>query len=262
MFLNGNFQSPLPVLPYDFVSAHAEGFIHKIVHKEGICTETAADIGKGKSVVGVPIGLGKEGGDGFKFCHGGKVGKKCKKKQGFSAGQPQNMSIFSFFYCFFSFLVPFSCHSSDFLVYNLFVLPILLSLIKPDCAMDNSSIKDNIRKIRKSRKLTQEEMALQMGISLTAYRDFEKGSTSILNGNLHKIASLLDTPAEEIVLGYRPAQMEGSDLQQVQAEYSGRIDTLERRIRDLEKLVESHEEVISSKNEIIAMLKKRLDEER
>ena len=262
MFLNGNFQSPLPVLPYDFVSAHAEGFIHKIVHKEGICTETEADIGKGKSVVGVPIGLGKEGGDGFKFCHGGKVGKKCKKKQGFSAGPPQNMSIFSFFYCFFSFLVPFSCHSSDFLVYNLFVLPILLSLIKPDCAMDNSSIKDNIRKIRKSRKLTQEEMALQMGISLTAYRDFEKGSTSILNGNLHKIASLLDTPAEEIVLGYRPAQMEGSDLQQVQAEYSGRIDTLERRIRDLEKLVESHEEVISSKNEIIAMLKKRLDEER
>ena len=56
--------------------------------------------------------------------------------------------------------------------------------------------------------------------------------------------------------------MEGSDLQQVQAEYSGRIDTLERRIRDLEMLVESHEEVISSKNEIIAMLKKRLDEER
>ena len=105
-------------------------------------------------------------------------------------------------------------------------------------------------------------MALQLGISITAYRDFEKGSTSILNGNLHKIASLLDTPAEEIVLGYRPVQMEGTNLQEVQAEYSGQIDILERRIRDLEKLVASHEEIISSKNEIISMLKKRLGEER
>ena len=124
--------------------------------------------------------------------------------------------------------------------------------------MDNSSIKNNIRKIRKARKLTQEEMALQLGISLTAYRDFEKGGTSILNGNLHKIASLLDTPAEEIVLGYRPVQAEGTSLQEVEVEYSGRINVLERRVKDLEKLVESYEEMISSKNEIISMLKKRL----
>lgn len=128
--------------------------------------------------------------------------------------------------------------------------------------MDNSSIKNNIRKIRKARKLTQEDMALQLGISLTAYRDFEKGSTSILNGNINKIASLLDTPAEEIVLGYRPSQAEGANLQEVQQEYSGRIDILERRIMDLEKLVASHEEIINSKNEIISMLKKRLGEER
>ena len=128
--------------------------------------------------------------------------------------------------------------------------------------MDNSSIKDNIRKIRKARKLTQEDMALQMGISLTAYRDFEKGSTSILNGNLHRIASLLETTAEEIVLGYRPAQIEGGRLQDVQEEYSGKICVLERRITDLEKLVESHEETIRSKNEIISMLKKRLGEEK
>ena len=42
--------------------------------------------------------------------------------------------------------------------------------------MDNNSIKENIRKIRKSKGLTQEEMAHRMGISLTAYRDLEKGS--------------------------------------------------------------------------------------
>lgn len=101
-----------------------------------------------------------------------------------------------------------------------------------------------------------------MGISLTAYRDFEKGNTSILNGYLHRIASLLDTSAEEIVLGYRPSQIEGDSLQDVQEEYSGKIVVLERRITDLEKLVESYEETIRSKNEIISMLKKRLGEDK
>ena len=128
--------------------------------------------------------------------------------------------------------------------------------------MDNISIKDNIRKIRKAHKLTQEEMALRLGISITAYRDLEKGNTSILNGNVMKMAELLNTPAEELVLGYRPSQIESASLQEVQAEYGGRIDALERRIKDLEKLVASNEEIIRGKNEIISMLKKRLGEER
>lgn len=128
--------------------------------------------------------------------------------------------------------------------------------------MDNLTIKDNIRKIRKARRLTQEEMAMQLGISVTAYRDLEKGNTSILNSNIYRIADLLGTPTEEIVLGYMPSQAEGTTLQEVQMEYSGRIETLERRILDLEKLVSSQEDTIRSKNEIISMLKKRLGEER
>ena len=128
--------------------------------------------------------------------------------------------------------------------------------------MDNTTMKDNIRRIRKTRKLTQEEMALRLGISITAYRDLEKGNTSILNSNVYKIADLLDTPAEEIVLGYRPSQIEGASLKEMQQEYSGKIESLKRRILDLEKLVLSLEETIGSKNEIISMLKKRLGEER
>ena len=88
--------------------------------------------------------------------------------------------------------------------------------------MDNNSIKDNIRKLRKQRRLTQEEMALQLGISLTAYRDFEKGKTSILHCNLMKIASLLDTPTEEVLLGYKPSQIEGTKLEDVEEEYNGK----------------------------------------
>lgn len=128
--------------------------------------------------------------------------------------------------------------------------------------MDNTSIKQNIRNIRRSRKLTQEEMAYRMGISLTAYRDLEKGETSIVNANLLKVAELLDTSSEELVLGYRPIQMEGPGLEDVREEYLERMSVLEKRIIDLEKLIGSLEETISTKNEIITMLKKSLGEEK
>ena len=126
--------------------------------------------------------------------------------------------------------------------------------------MDNTSIKNNIRRIRKARKITQEEMAHRLGISVTAYRDFEKGGTSIVNGNVMKLADLLETSTEELVLGYRPSQLEGTVLEDVRQEYGTKVSTMERRITDLEKLVDTLEETIRTKNEIIKMLKKRLGE--
>ena len=70
--------------------------------------------------------------------------------------------------------------------------------------MDNSTIKENIRRIRNSQGLTQEQMAGRLGISLTAYRDLETGKTSMMNANVAKIAMMFDTTIEELVLGYRP----------------------------------------------------------
>ena len=128
--------------------------------------------------------------------------------------------------------------------------------------MDNSTIKDNIRRMRRASRLTQEEMAHKLDISLTAYRDLEKGSTNIVNANVMKIAQLLDTSTEELVLGYRPVQTPAKLLEDMRSEYGGRISAMQRRITDLEKLVESLQETINTKNEIITMLKNRLDEEK
>ena len=128
--------------------------------------------------------------------------------------------------------------------------------------MDNSTIKENIRKRRKANKLTQEEMAHRLDISLTAYRDLEKGSTNIVNANVMKIAELLGTSTEELCLGYHPVQAPGKVLEDIRSEYGGRFTVMERRIADLEKLVESLQETIESKNEIIIMLKNRLAEEK
>lgn len=108
--------------------------------------------------------------------------------------------------------------------------------------------------------MTQEDMAARLDISLTAYRDLERGSTNIMNANIFKIAELLDISVEELILGYRPIQAKGIQVEDVRAEYGGQITVMERRISDLEKLVSSLEETIITKNEIISMLKKKLGE--
>lgn len=122
--------------------------------------------------------------------------------------------------------------------------------------MDNTSIKENIRNIRKGRKMTQEEMADMLGISITAYRDLERGNTSIMNSHVLRLAELLNTSTEEIVLGYRPVQMPGKKLEEMKAEYSDRIAELEKENEYLKKLVKSLEETIATKTQIIEMLQK------
>jgi transcriptional regulator with XRE-family HTH domain len=122
--------------------------------------------------------------------------------------------------------------------------------------MDDSSIKENIRKLRKERRMTQEAIANQLGISTNAYGEIERGSTSIMNAHVLRIAKLLDTSTEELVLGYRPIQIPGKKLEEMQAEYSERIDALEKEVEYLRKLVKSLEETIATKTQIIEMLQK------
>lgn len=131
--------------------------------------------------------------------------------------------------------------------------------------MDNNSIKDNIRRIRKTRHLTQEDVALRLGISLTAYRDLERGNTAIVNTNIGKLAEHLDTTTEELVLGYKPYPQATKSLEDMKGQYQSRVGVLEKQVEDLERLVRTLEETISAKNEIIennkeiiAMLKKEV----
>ena len=124
--------------------------------------------------------------------------------------------------------------------------------------MDNASIKNNIYNFRKSRKMTQEEVANLLDISVTAYRELERGSTSVVNPNIVKMADMMDTSTEELVLGYYPVQAQDISVEDIREEYGNKVNLLEKRIVHLEKLVGSLEETISSKNEIITMLKKML----
>lgn len=110
-------------------------------------------------------------------------------------------------------------------------------------------------------KMTQEELADILGISLTAYRDLEKGPTAIINANITKIADATGSTVEEIMLGFRPMPSDGR-LEEVQAEYGRHESILQTRISDLERLVCSLKDTIACKDEIITMLKKNIDEKR
>ena len=127
--------------------------------------------------------------------------------------------------------------------------------------MDNFSIKNNIRRTRKEKGLTQEEMAHLLNMSLTAYRDLEKGATNMLNSNISRIAEITDSSVEEIVLSYRPLSDDKilKEFEDYKAEYGNREEALKTRIKDLEKIVASLEEIVVVKNEIINMLKKNID---
>lgn len=84
----------------------------------------------------------------------------------------------------------------------------------------------------------------------------------MMNANVARIALLLNTSIEELLLGYRPVQMPERILKEEQEKYGNHIDTMKKRIDDLEKLVKSLQETIDTKNEIIGMLKNSLDKDK
>ena len=128
--------------------------------------------------------------------------------------------------------------------------------------MDNRSIKTHIHNLRKRKKLTQHEIADLLDISTNAYRGIEKGKTAIINEHVIRLADLMETTTEELVLGYSPAQTMDCTIRQMHEEYGSKVSQLEERVAQLEKLIDSLEETIASKNEIIAMLKKMLAEQK
>lgn len=131
--------------------------------------------------------------------------------------------------------------------------------------MDNGSIKDNIRKFRKERNMTQGELANRLGISATGYRELEKGNTAILNANFMKIAQILEVTVEELILGFHPVYDESKAMNEAHAVYGNKVENLEKRIEEmsrhislLEDNLRAKDEIIKDKNEIISMLKKML----
>ena len=86
---------------------------------------------------------------------------------------------------------------------------------------NNCSIKQKIYEVRRSKGVSQEEMANRIGIALNSYRKLERGKTSLVNEKLWGIANALCVSVRELVLeddptsGISLAEMERNKFQKI-----------------------------------------------
>ncbi|MDR3246208.1 MAG: helix-turn-helix domain-containing protein [Prevotellaceae bacterium] len=113
--------------------------------------------------------------------------------------------------------------------------------------MDLYQIGKNIRVTRVSRGLNQENIATELGISITAYSKIERGKTNPSILRLDQIAKCLGVSVFDFLSGPDavPAPEKGGTSSSLEVEYL----LLKREVAHLKDAIEN-------KNEIIRLLKK------
>lgn len=131
--------------------------------------------------------------------------------------------------------------------------------------MDDQSIKENIRRKRKSMGISQESMAENLGVANSTYWEIESGATSILNPNLTKIAEVLGCSVAEIVCG-NDVDGYGNTLQEDAGSYAANNGKEEftKRIAKVEEEknaeIRKISEELKLKNEIAALLRRSIED--
>lgn len=110
----------------------------------------------------------------------------------------------------------------------------------------NSTIKDNIYKIRRSKGLSQEFLADSLNISINSYRKLEKGDTIIINKRLEQIAKLLDVNLDELLLSDSEAYLK-YELNKISHKNKDiRIKDLEGQVKNMQQCIDLLNEKLES----------------
>ena len=134
--------------------------------------------------------------------------------------------------------------------------------------IDESAIKENLKKTREERGITQAEIAESLKISVTAYQKIEKGKTRILNKNFSKCAETLGVSSPELVMGFKPirdaenriADMEESYGIKMRVQERGYIQEIQQRDREIERLngiIKDKDDTINTQKLLISQLMRR-----
>ena len=125
--------------------------------------------------------------------------------------------------------------------------------------MDESSLRENLRKARNTLAYTQAELAESIGISVTAYQKLENGKTRIINKNFAKCAEALGVSLSELVNGFTPVKDAEARLADVKENYGLKLKVQENGyLRDIQlkdKEIERLKDIISDKEETISTQK-------
>lgn len=133
-----------------------------------------------------------------------------------------------------------------------------------DTKTDYPSIfQQNAVKLRKERRMTQEDVAREIGVSRISYSKLERGETRILNEGVEKLARLFDVSEDELLFGARKGAdsgataLEEGDVPYGSAALQRQLVSMEREIALLKDLVGTLQETIESQREMIALLREK-----
>lgn len=125
--------------------------------------------------------------------------------------------------------------------------------------MEFDSINRNIRWIRKGYHMTQAEMAVALGISKSAYRDIENGSTRYINEIVFRLAEWSGIPAEEVVFGEKFSAIHNNRISIIREWYERQLDKkaeeTKLQLDALNKQICHLRELINEKDQTISYLK-------
>lgn len=125
--------------------------------------------------------------------------------------------------------------------------------------MDCSQIKERIKSIRKSKGLTQENMAKSLGISVNSYREIESGKTKLINSKLFKICEILEVTPGKLIMGELSQEEYVKEIQKLKKFHREEVSRLEHyykiKVTELEGEINVLKINLQTKNSIIGVLK-------
>ncbi len=96
-------------------------------------------------------------------------------------------------------------------------------------------VAERIRQLRFERKFSQENMADELGLSISAYSNIERGVSEISISRLMEIAQILGVSASDIII-YAENGSLAEDPRQAYVDMMGkRVEILEVRIQQIEQ---------------------------
>ena len=114
--------------------------------------------------------------------------------------------------------------------------------------MDERSLKENIRRIRESLGMTQEEFAQELGIDASTYWRLEEGKTRLISPYLYKIAEFARMETADLIAG--------KDLNKILEESADIKEKLESQREFYEQKLSERDSTIANLNRLIDSLKK------
>jgi transcriptional regulator with XRE-family HTH domain len=126
-----------------------------------------------------------------------------------------------------------------------------------------SKIGDRIRICRVEKKLSQENLAHDLGISTTAYSRIERGLTNVSIARLEQIAECLNVPLARLMHTYDDVYKNTDSTDSIFKDPGYNYPELDpqillKQIDDLQKNLSRANKALEDKDEIIALLKEKL----